>query len=179
MASQLFRERGLDGVSLEDVMHAVGMTKGGFYKHFASKEALMAVACRDAFVEMKPVRATWAPPDTGQRTVLLFIEKYLSKLHRDHPRSGCPAAALPFDVARLPDGSPVREQFCTGVEALIEELMPMMPSPTSAKRDASALLSMLVGTLALSRATSGTEMSEQLLDAAKNFLGELRFDVET
>lgn len=171
-ASQLFRERGIAGVSIEQLMQAAGMTKGGFYKHFSSKDALMTAACSHAFQETERARGNWRSPETGERTAQVFIEKYLSRLHRDNPGYGCPAAALPFELAHQPKDTAVRESFCVGIEGLIDEMAHLMPCAASSKRDAAAVLSMLVGAIAISRATNGTELSDQVLDAAKEFLLE-------
>ncbi len=91
VASQLFRERGFDGIGVADLMRAAGFTHGGFYGHFESKEALMLAACKHAFEEAK---LRWKKQSgTDQIPLKTIATKYCSKQHRDNPGKGCPIAA--------------------------------------------------------------------------------------
>ena len=97
-AAQLFRERGFDGIGVADLMKAVGLTHGGFYGHFSSKEDLMAQACARALsrsLEVWSKRADSAPDDP----LLWIAGGYLSSKHRDNPGAGCVLAALGPDAA--------------------------------------------------------------------------------
>lgn len=173
-SSRLFRERGLKNVSVADIMEAVGMTHGGFYKHFESKDALAAVACEVAF-EDSAARWKRRVAKTGSADAReSLIENYLSHRSRNNPADGCPASALVIDVAREPEGAPIRAAFSAGVESLVAVLADTEASGSTAidRERALADLSMLVGALVLSRATAGSDVSDALLDAAMKKLKE-------
>ncbi|HEV6964069.1 TetR/AcrR family transcriptional regulator, partial [Roseateles sp.] len=103
-AAQLFRERGFDGIGLNELMQAAGLTRGGFYGHFESKDDLAAQACRRA---MRDGREQWKrQPD---RSLAAWVKAYLSETHRDRPGAGCGLAALAGDAAR--GGPALREVF--------------------------------------------------------------------
>ena len=111
-ASQLFRERGFDGVGVADLMAAAGFTHGGFYKHFGSKADLMAEATACGLAQTAALSE-----GMNART---FVSHYLSREHRDSPTTGCTMAALSGDAARQPE--PVRQAFAGGVESLVNTL---------------------------------------------------------
>jgi TetR/AcrR family transcriptional repressor of nem operon len=170
-SSRLFREQGLRA-SVSDVMSAAGLTHGGFYGHFRSKDELAAEACAAAFAESA---ARWrkrigdAGDPAAARTAL--IEGYLAAQNRAAIGTGCPIAALATDVARESPGKPVRSAFRAGLERLIEMLTEVEPRPGGAAR-AQALteLSTLVGAMVLARATDATPLSDELLRAAASSL---------
>lgn len=146
-ASQLFRERGFDGVGVADLMGAAGFTHGGFYKQFGSKADLMAeaTACGIAHTAMLT--------DGGDAAE--FIKHYLSREHRDNRTTGCTMAALGGDAARQPDA--VRAAFAQGVEHLLALLSPQgQPAdPADAARTRARILDVLahaVGAIVMSRA---------------------------
>src|ERR1041385_8508120 len=95
-AARLFRERGYDGAGVDAIMNEVGLTAGGFYSHFASKEALFAEALGTALAEGKTRSAALA----GMNPLEAMIKSYLSRAHRDGIATGCPLPALTPDVAR-------------------------------------------------------------------------------
>lgn len=152
-AARLFRERGIAGVSVADVSAAAGLTHGGFYKQFESKEALVAEAIAHAFTE----QATRVEANQD------FLRTYLSKEHRDEPGAGCPTAGFAGDVARAAGGEATRQAYADGVAAYARAL------GTQDEPDLAAV-SMMVGALILSRATAGTDLSERLLEAARDEL---------
>ena len=100
-ASHLFRERGLEGISVAQIMAAAGLTHGGFYGHFSSKGELAARACSRAF-EQSAVRWRERLREHEQPRQALdsIAAGFLTARHRDHPGGGCPAVALAGDVAR-------------------------------------------------------------------------------
>jgi TetR/AcrR family transcriptional repressor of nem operon len=170
-SSRLFREQGLRA-SVSDVMSAAGLTHGGFYGHFGSKDELAAEACAAAFAESV---ARWrkrigeaADPASAR---IALIEGYLTAQNRAAIGTGCPIAALATDVARESLGKPVRSAFRAGLEGLIEMLAEVEPRPAGAAR-AQALteLATLVGALVLARATDGTPLSDEFLHAAASSL---------
>jgi len=155
-ASQLFRERGFDGVAVADLMRAAGFTHGGFYNHFPTKEALAAEALTRAFDEMATVRAKMA--DMSE-----MLTSYLSKASRRAPAKSCPAAALAGDAARQP--APVRAAFADGVEGMIESFAAQLDGPDARAR-AVALLAQMVGGLMLARGVPDDHpLADELLEA--------------
>ncbi len=173
-SSRLFRERGVDGVSVSELMAAAGLTHGGFYGHFDSKEALAAVACSRAFAQSARkwrTRVASRPDHAGARVAI--IDAYLSPSSRDAAGSACPAPALAADVARAAPGATIRSSYCDGIEQLLEVLDGVQGphDPASCRRRSLADLSTLIGALLLSRATTGHALSDQVLAAARAALG--------
>jgi TetR/AcrR family transcriptional repressor of nem operon len=173
VSSRLFREQGFHGVSVADLMGAAGLTHGGFYGHFESKAALAAIACARAFEESE---ARWrkrvddAPDRPAALTAL--VDGYLSARNRNGPGAGCPVAALANDVAREPEGKPVRAVFHEGLENLLEILASVQPGDDDTQRRSTAIAQMatLAGALVLARATQGTPLSNEVLAATKAHL---------
>ncbi|MGO4765523.1 TetR/AcrR family transcriptional regulator [Cupriavidus sp. 2KB_3] len=170
VSSRLFREQGFHGISVADLMGAAGLTHGGFYGHFASKDALAAIACTRAFEESG---ARWRKrveesPDKATALAAL-IENYLSARNRNAAGTGCAAAALANDVAREGEEKPVRAAFVDGIRDLLEILEGVQPGDDPAARRAAAIaqMSTMVGALVLSRATLGTGLANEVLAAAK------------
>src|SRR5262249_51463948 len=143
-ASELFRAQGFEAVSVADVMKAAGMTHGGFYNHFESKEALAAEAPGEAWAAMA------APPARAAGGAEL-LAGYLCAQARPAPGKACPAAALAGDVRRQP--APVRRAFADGLEAMIASLEAQLPGEgPDRRRRAVALATRMIGALLLSRA---------------------------
>jgi len=146
-ASQLFRERGFDGVGVADLMAAAGFTHGGFYKQFGSKADLMAESTACGIAQTAALSDGADPAE--------FIEHYLSREHRDHRATGCTMAALAGDAARQPGA--VRVAFAQGVENLVS-LLTEQRHPSSAAGAAQVrarildVLTHVVGALVMSRA---------------------------
>ncbi|MFI8521656.1 TetR/AcrR family transcriptional regulator [Streptomyces sp. NPDC085481] len=124
-ASRLFREQGTQ-VSVADLMKAAGLTHGGFYKQFASKEALVDEATTHAFEELARYRDAGVERHAGQRGAArqALIDTYLSPAHRDDAAGGCPAAALAADMARggVDDDGGAHRVYVEGVRAFAEWL---------------------------------------------------------
>jgi TetR/AcrR family transcriptional repressor of nem operon len=165
-AARLFRERGVQGVSVADVMAAAGLTHGGFYKQFASKDALLAEATGRAFdglgAQLEDLDEQTGDHAAARRRL---VDYYLSPAHRDDAADGCPAAGLSIDVAREGPGSAAREPYADGVERFARWLAP------DGGEDLAAL-STLVGALLLARATRGTDVSDRILTAGLAALRE-------
>jgi TetR/AcrR family transcriptional repressor of nem operon len=156
-AAQLFRERGLDGIGVADLMKAAGLTHGGFYGHFSSKEELMAQACTRALDQSVE---KW-----NARSLSEIVQSYLSARHRDNPGTGCVIATLGSDVSH--QGAPVRRAFTQGVRSLIDVLARLIPGASAAakRRKALATYSSMVGALVLARAVDDPKLSEEILKA--------------
>ncbi|CUX33209.1 HTH-type transcriptional repressor NemR [compost metagenome] len=169
VASRLFREHGFDGIGLKDLMKGAGLTQGGFYKQFTSKDDLAALASRRA-LESATRRWSAAAADTSDplEAVMAF---YLSKDHRGEKAEGCPLVALGADAAR--QSANVRRPFEDGIRAhfeILDELMGDADSSSPSEK-AMAILSMMVGAVTLSRIIEDESLSERVLDAAA---GEVR-----
>lgn len=162
VAAALFRERGLHGVGVADIMASAGLTHGGFYGQFASKDALAVEAFDSALGE-------------DRRGALdMLIANYLSVGHVQSPGLGCPLAALANDVAREPTGSPLRARFTHGVRHLVGLLSELSPQGVKERRRQRALakLSTLVGAVVLARAVDDPSLADELLQAARIAAGE-------
>ncbi|HEY4199892.1 MAG TPA: TetR family transcriptional regulator [Devosiaceae bacterium] len=170
-AARLFREQGLSGTTVPEVMQAANLTHGGFYGHFASKNALAAAACTDAFAQVRELidMATAHHPKAPAAAFEALAATYLSADHRDHPGTGCAAAALVGDIAREPEDSLVRSAYSDSIERIIERLA-QPDIGTQDRATAIAAYSTLIGTLLLSRATAGTPLSEEILAAGRSHL---------
>jgi TetR/AcrR family transcriptional repressor of nem operon len=174
-ATRLFRERGLHGISVVDVMAAAGLTHGGFYGHFESKEALAREASERAF---KEVGAKWrervTPGDDKAAARRALIEPYLSVYSRDNPGESCPVVAFAGDMCHESADSGLREPFMAGLNRLLEAFGKLMDSDDAAQNRQQALVqySLMVGALTLARATRGDPLSEEILAAAQTFLTE-------
>lgn len=164
VASRLFREHGFDGIGLKDLMKGAGLTQGGFYKQFASKDDLAARASRRA-MESATRRWSEAAADSSDplEAVMAF---YLSKDHRGEKAEGCPRVALGSDATRQSDE--VRRPFEDGIRAhfeVLNELLDDTRSPNPSGK-AMAILSLMVGAVTLSRIMEDENTSQGILDAA-------------
>ncbi|MGE8943654.1 TetR/AcrR family transcriptional regulator [Leptospira interrogans] len=173
-AARLFREHGIDGVSLPGVMAEAGLTHGAFYGHFASKDALAAEACNLTFEECRRRYDELREKHGADRNAMRreFVTLYTSKPHRDNPGVGCPAPTLGADIARKSDCAEVRETFATGFDELINEMASFMSRPRSSARreETLASIAMLAGGILLARATAGHPISEEILDSVRHAL---------
>lgn len=169
-ASRLFRRHGFDGIGLKDLMEEAGLTQGGFYKQFASKEDLAVQASARA---LENASQRWAAaaaknPDDPLGAVIAF---YLSEGHREEKLDGCPIVALGSDAAR--QGPDVKASFEAGVKAHLELLGRIVSEADGKKARAKAMtiLSMMVGALTLSRVVNDTGLARAFL---KNAVKEVR-----
>ena len=172
-ATRLFRERGLHGISVVDVMGAAGLTHGGFYGHFESKEALAQEASGRAFSQAngrwKERIAEHQDKNAARRAL---IEPYLSAASRDTPGESCPVVAFAGDMCHEAAESGLRDTFMAGLETLLDTFGTLMDSGNDARDRKEALVqySLMVGALTLARATQGQPLSDEILEAAMSFL---------
>ncbi|MHA4998453.1 TetR/AcrR family transcriptional regulator [Streptomyces sp. SD11] len=178
-ASRMFREQGFD-VSLTELTGAVGLTTGGFYRQFRSKDALQGEAMERAFEELRALLAGFEAAGNGDHAAAreALLDFYLSTGHRDSAATGCPASALGADVARQPPGSAAKEQYVHGIHELADWLAGGAPDTTAHQHtdeaddapvsdDALTTLCTMAGALMLARATAGSPLSERLLTTAR------------
>lgn len=157
LAAKRFREYGLEGISIADLMAEADLAVGGFYKHFASRDELVVEALAAASFEMDDSRLT------KQRTLKKTIGAYLSKDHRDNLEDSCPVAALVADVSRSSDGA--RKVYTDRVERRFAGIAEQLSDEGRRQRHAKAILicSACVGAIGLSRAVSDADLSDQIL----------------
>lgn len=158
IAAEMFRERGFAGVGVADLMERAGMTHGGFYNHFPSKEALIAEAAAKGFSDTARRYAGYSVADV--------IDAYVSRDHRDARGQGCSAAALGGDAARLSGDS--RTVFGDGIAALVEALEQSLKGRANARAQAIGLLAQAVGAIVLSRACpDDSALADEILDTCR------------
>ena len=130
-AAQLFRERGFDGIGVADLMQEAGLTHGGFYGHFSSKEDLIAEASARALTRSLALWRNCAEGASGD-PLSAGAGVYLTSKHRDNPGAGCLLAALGPDVSR--QGPPVRRAVTGYVRAAVDLLTKLVPGKSGAAR---------------------------------------------
>lgn len=170
-ASALFRARGLDGVGVAEIMQAAGLTHGGFYGHFASKEALAAEAGAMAFVD-------GAARVAKDKDLAAYLARYLTERHRDASGTGCPMAALAAEIGRREAAT--QAPFAAGMAdyaAAIEELLRRSGARKGAetRRRALTLMAAVVGGMTLARASAAADadFSAEILAALRAELQDL------
>ena len=161
VASRRFREAGLEGMSISDLMKEAGLTHGGFYKHFASREDLVASAVDQAMTET----ARHSAPSLGS-----LIDKYLSAEHRDAPGGGCAISALAADVGRA--DAACREVFTEQLRGSLRRIsdLSQQAGEDDSVEAAMVRLSAMVGALILARAVDDPGFSEALMEATRSSL---------
>jgi TetR/AcrR family transcriptional repressor of nem operon len=166
-AARAIRQNGPDRVAVAGIMADVGLTHGGFYAHFASKDDLLAQAIGQMFAESAANWDTVVGGRTAPGALTAYFDFYLSPAHRDRRDRGCPLPALSADLPRLPP--PSREAFGRGVASLTARLAEGLAAAGCAEPQtlASSVLSEMVGAVALARAVADPLQSDRLLDAAR------------
>ncbi|HEY4004591.1 MAG TPA: TetR/AcrR family transcriptional regulator [Pseudonocardia sp.] len=173
IASRRMREHGIDAVSVPGVMSEIGLTRGGFYKHFASKEALVTTAIEASFREMRDRIGQFAAQhsdDPAARRIAV-LDWYLSAEHRDDPGSGCPSA-LASAVSQTDSDSAPRKAFVEGFyEALAINGVNQRGSNFD-DREAAVVTEIMamVGGLMMARAAAGSPLSDAILSAVRRTL---------
>jgi len=175
-AGKLFRQNGFDGAGVAEITRAAGLTHGGFYGHFASKDDLAAEACAQSFAgSLRRLETRTEPPG---RQVEGYVEDYLTAYHRDRSDRGCPMPVFAGDVPR--QAMEIQQAFSIGVESFIgtlaRDLAARRGAAKPAKRDrqrAMLVLAGLVGGMALARASAkaAPALSEEWLESLK---GEIK-----
>ncbi len=168
-AARRIREAGTDGPGVAEIMAAAGMTHGGFYKHFGSRDELVAEAaeraCADGSARVAKAIEHAADP------LAAFITTYLSAEHRDDPGTGCAVAALGGDVAR--PGNAARGAYTEQVRRYVDRLQELLPeegTPAERRDRALATMSSLVGAMIISRAVDDPSLADEVLVASRDAL---------
>ncbi|HWO35279.1 MAG TPA: TetR/AcrR family transcriptional regulator [Candidatus Acidoferrum sp.] len=169
MAARSFREQGGDSSGIGTVMKKAGLTKGGFYRHFKSKDDLFVEAVGRAIDETGKGMVEVAKSALEGQALRAVIEHYLSARHANSLGTGCMLSALGPELARKPVG--VRRRIEASLEAYRERLLPFVPGQTREEKLAKVrlLFPSMAGVLTMARVISTTERREQMLMEARNF----------
>lgn len=159
-AGRLFRERGFESVTVTDVMKSAGLTHGGFYGYFKSKDDLIAQALAEVLEDAKTLPADLAA----------FAGQYLSPAHRDNFACGCPVAALASETIRQPGGA--RAEMTEGLKRQIEGLSQVTPGADEGRKRRAAIGSWaaMVGALILARMSDDSALSDEVLSETRAWL---------
>lgn len=171
--SKMLRKQGIGGTSVIDLMRAVGLTHGGFYKHFESKDALVSESTQQIYngiVTSFEARAR----EVGSREALAeYVERYLSTRHLDHPEAGCPLAAFGVDAAR--DSRAVRGAFTDGMSQTIALIESGLSGPKRRER-AVELAALLSGAIVSARAAGDKALAQEFLTSARRRAEQIMAD---
>jgi TetR/AcrR family transcriptional repressor of nem operon len=171
-AARSFREHGGDSSGIGTVMKKVGLTKGGFYRHFGSKDDLFVEAVARAFDEMGTGMLEVAKSAPEGHALRAIIERYLSMRHANSPGMGCAFAALGPELARKPLA--VRKRIEASREAYRERLLPFVPGQTREEKVAKfdLLFPSMAGVLTAARLKMSPQRRERMLSEARKFFIE-------
>ena len=163
-AGRLFREKGFDAVGVAEVMKAAGLTHGGFYGHFESKDDLIAQSIAHVF--------GGGAPGTGHADLQAYLDDYLSTRHRDGVAEGCPTAALVADIRRQTPAA--RQAMAEGFGAQIDRMAAALSKTESpdVRREAVGILASLVGALVLARTIDDPALSAEILQDTRAWIGD-------
>jgi TetR/AcrR family transcriptional repressor of nem operon len=165
-AAQRFRERGFEGIGVADLMKEAGLTHGGFYGHFSSKDDLIAQASARELTRSLEHWNNFAGRASDD-PLSAVAGTYLTRSHRDNPGAGCVLAALGPDVSR--QGPAVRRAVTDYVRSVVDLLVKLVPGKPKAARRQKAIgtYATLVGAMVLARAVDDRALSQEILDAAR------------
>jgi TetR/AcrR family transcriptional repressor of nem operon len=167
-ASVRLREKGAHGIGVADLMKEAGLTHGGFYAHFDSREALVIEAfahAMDRSTERWRKLAEQTPPEKRLATI---VESYLTTVHRDDPGHGCAVPTLGAEIAR--ESPKTRKAFAAKLEQMIDMLADLIPEVPrkAARKQAMAALATMMGTMVLARIAGTGDFSEEILGAGRD-----------
>jgi TetR/AcrR family transcriptional repressor of nem operon len=168
VAGRLFREKGFNGIAVAEIMKGAGLTHGGFYHQFGSKDELAAEACEQVLAEQA---ARWREIGAGDDPLGTVVNSYLSTRHRDGAARGCAIPCLAAEAVRQP--APVRGAFTKGLRNFIDILTTFVTGRSAAARREKALATMsgMVGAMVLARAVNDPEFSAEILRAGTKAFG--------
>ena len=168
IAGRALREKGPDGVAVADVMKQAGLTHGGFYAHFKSKDALLVEALEGVFAHSKQKFRAATEGMPPRHALAAYIDFYVSQRHRDNPVNGCPVTALNSDLPR--QSKAFRKAFDDGAKMLVSSMETRIREAGvdgDAHALAASVLSAMAGAVAISRAISDRVLSDQMLETAR------------
>jgi TetR/AcrR family transcriptional repressor of nem operon len=167
-ASVRLREKGAHGIGVADLMKEAGLTHGGFYAHFDSREALVIEAFAYAMDRSMEHWRKITDEATPEKRLALIVESYLSTLHRDNPGHGCSIPSLGADIAR--ESPKTRKAFAGKLDEMIEMMTDNIPNlpHKAARKQAIATLATMAGTMLLARIAGSSELSDEVLKVGKD-----------
>ena len=167
-ASVRLREKGAHGIGVADLMKEAGLTHGGFYAHFDSREALVMEAFAYAMDRSMDHWRKLTDEVAPEKRLALVAESYLSTLHRDNPGTGCSIPALGAEIAR--ESPKARKAFAGKLDEMIEQLADYIPNlpRKAARKQAVATLATMAGTMLLARIAGSSELSDEVLKAGRD-----------
>ena len=166
-AAVLLREKGAHGIGVADLMKEAGLTHGGFYAHFDSREALVIEAFAYAMDRSIAHWRSTVAQLPAERRLSNIVESYLTTTHRDDPGRGCAVPTLGAEIAR--ENPKTRKAFAAKLEQMSEMIAEQLPDlpPKAARKQAAATLATMMGTLVLSRIAGNGEFSDEILAAGR------------
>lgn len=170
VASERIREQGLDRPAVAEIMQAAGLTHGGFYKHFGSRDDLIAEATENALVASD--RHVHELTDHAEDPLAAFVDWYLSAEHRDDAGAGCAVAALGDDVRRGDER--LRSAYRQQLRRYFEDVERFLGGGEDVRQRAILAVSALAGAIVLSRAIDDEALSDEILSAVSEGISELR-----
>jgi TetR/AcrR family transcriptional repressor of nem operon len=171
-AARLTRARGLEATSVSDVMADAGLTHGGFYRHFDSKEDLVVAAIESAFAEILGDLEVQGTGGTSAEAVHSFVAHYLSDAHLTHAAEGCPIPALGADVARGPTSA--RKAFTAGIDRMIALLSNGLPGSRAERTvEAATIVVLMAGAVLVARACE-PDTARQVMSAVRTGIRKRR-----
>jgi TetR/AcrR family transcriptional repressor of nem operon len=167
LAARALREKGPEKIAVAEVMQGAGLTHGGFYAHFKSKDAFLAETLAHIFAEAAMKSRAWVDGLPPRHKLAAYVDMYVSRRHRDDPANGCPIVALASDLPR--QSKKFQATFDAGVKSLIDALEGWIADAEIAdgKKLAPSILSAMSGAVTLSRAVTDLQLSDELLAAAR------------
>ena len=167
-ASVRLREKGAHGIGVADLMKEAGLTHGGFYAHFDSREALMIEAFAYAMERSTERWRKLAEQTAPAKRLASIVESYLTPAHRDDPGHGCAVPTLGADIAR--ESPKTRKAFAAKLEQMIDMMAEQIPDVPrkAARKQAMATIATMMGTLVLSRIAGNSEFSAEILGAGRD-----------
>ena len=164
-AAARFRESGIDGIGVADLMKEAGLSHGGFYRHFPSRDELVAEAVERALADGGQRMADIGRPDRPL-TLGMLIDAYLSPAHRDHLAASCAVATMAADVAR--GGNRARTAYSKQVEVYLSLLTDLVSGSNKKTKRARAItaLAALIGAVLMARAVKEEKLSREILASA-------------
>ncbi|WP_105104061.1 TetR/AcrR family transcriptional regulator [Microbulbifer pacificus] len=166
-ASRRFRRDGIGATGLQVLMKALGLTHGGFYAHFKSKDDLVETALQRAVEERDEVVDTYMEADAPLQTL---IEQYLSAAHRKHPEQGCPLPTMAAELGQRGAPSATTDQL---VKKRLEQIATGLGGDEDADERSVLMLSAMVGALQLSRSVKSKRLSDSILQTTGRLLKEM------
>jgi len=169
-ASRRVRAEGITGAAVSAVMRDAGLTHGGFYKHFASKDELLLESLSEAFQEIADRLARAGENSKPEKAWKAIVKTYLSLEYCDHIERGCPLPALAPELARADKG--MKPQIFEELKKYRSRMLPFMPGQRAADKEQAffSIFSTMVGAIEIARMLPKAEMREKVLASAKNLL---------